>query len=159
MNQNDFTMRARFRHLLRPVFGTLFLGAFAIWILPNILLEIPNAAAAASYGSFVLSRLFIFGMLAGFVMHALEIVETIVSRCEVQGNDIRYASLFRRREFTFDDIEHIQFLKMRFPGSIYVPTLWRIRLREDKCRLTIPHKSINIEPFFERIRSRNIPIQ
>jgi len=159
MSQNDFTVRARFLHVLSQVFGAVVWVSFATWItLGGIIPAISEVAAEANYSGMIVGGLLLALMCFGAISSVFVMCNSIIRRYEVQDDCIDYRSLFRRKEFTFDDIERIELVQLRFWYIIKLSSNWRIYLHREKRWLEIPVKSINIDLFFECLRDRNIPV-
>ena len=156
MSQAHFTMRAGFRHLLRRLLIALIWGPFAIWMTTGVTPEMPGFIAEGNYSSLILGGLHILMMYGGTIFFILQAISSIVFKCEVQNDQVEYRSLFRRREFSYSEIERLELLSGRI---MYVKVIeWRIYLRDEKRWLEVPFKATNINLFLEYMISKNIPI-
>jgi len=151
MHQSYF-MRQQKRRVLRWTLTALFFSPISIGMALNWLDHTDESA----HGDLIFIGLFtLFSFIA--LIGIAEMVNAVIWKCTIQGEHIRYCSLYHRKDFTFHDIERVAY--HHSPGSLYTldTSAWHIFLFGEKRPFTVPAKASGVHIFLECLRNRNIP--
>ena len=132
----------------------LFCGIAAVVITINML---DPAYEVSGNREWVSTGVFIFVLSMGSILGMLAIVDNLIWKYTIRGNDIQYRSLFTRKKFTFEDIEKVE-LFVSGSNEIQTPDMnvWRIFLNEGKNPYTMPANVIGGNLFIRCLKDSNV---
>jgi len=155
MNQNHFIMRRRKLAVIIWLFVALLFWATAIFASSTYLMFWHETVSFIDVFMNIPALSYLLLLLPTSVYSA----NALIWKCTVQGENIRYRSLFFRKEFTFRDIERVAFHEREF-GSMSAPIkahYWRIFLTGKKLPLIVSAQACNSHAFMRCLRDRKTP--
>ena len=128
---------------------SLFFGAIAAAMALNWL----EHTDESRYGDLIFICIFI-GCCVFTILGIIGIIDSVIWKCTVQGNQIYYRSLFYRGGFSVCNIKQIESFSFfaTMPGED-----WRLSIVGKKNPLIVYSKSVNSLVFLDYLRSKEIP--
>ena len=119
-----------------------------------ILLELEAPSSLDSEGIWIFA---ITSVIA--VVGTAPTINSLIWKCTVQGEQIKYRSLFYRKNFTFQNIERVAFRKRtwRYYHRETDISFWHIFLKGKRLPIKVPANGFNTSDFAHCLRQKNIP--